>query len=74
MSSCVSTKPFPIVPALVQKSPFKTVEKLHQALDKWARREPIGFTYVASLKSMGLIPRNSGMYQRGKKYTVDAIK
>jgi len=63
-----SSSPFPILLERVQKSPFKTIQKVKQILVKYYRHESIGFTYTSSLKSMGLIPRQHGLYQLGKKY------
>lgn len=63
-----SVTPFSIQENNVKKSPFKTIEKCKEILQKWKRGENIGFTYIASLKSMGLIPRSDGYYMLGIKY------
>lgn len=41
---------------------------VREKLKALKRREPIGFTYKASLKSMGLVRRSSGKFQLGAKY------
>ena len=63
-------KPFPIKQERVEKSPFKDIKKLKCVLTRYKAGENIGFTYISSLKSMGLIPRSSGVYQLGKKYAI----
>ena len=39
------------------------------ALRKYKAGKSIGFTKVASLKAKGLLPRSSGMYILGPKYS-----
>jgi hypothetical protein len=39
------------------------------ALRKYKSGKSIGFTKVASLKAKGLLPRSSGMYILGPKYS-----
>lgn len=63
-----SVTPFSIQEKNVKKSPFKTIAKCKETLQKWKQGENIGFTYIASLKSMGLIPRSNGYYMLGSKY------
>jgi len=41
---------------------FKTLEKVLEAEKKFKQGKSIGFTQLASLKSMGRIPRSSGQY------------
>jgi hypothetical protein len=40
-----------------------------QMLKRYKKGISIGFTGIASLKSKGLIPRSSGKYILGKKYS-----
>ena len=63
-----STKPFTIKANRVRKSPFKTVAKTLKAKRMFSQGKRIGFTMRSSLKSMGLIPRSSGLYVLGPKY------
>ena len=63
-----STKPFAINEKRVRKSPFKTVAKTLKARRNFQKGKRIGFTMRSSLKSMGLIPRSSGLYVLGPKY------
>jgi hypothetical protein len=65
-----STKPFPINAKRVRKSPFKNIAKTLKAKRNFQKGKPIGFTKRSSLKSMGLIPRSSGLYELGSKYAV----
>jgi hypothetical protein len=39
-----------------------------EILKKYYKGEKIGFTYISSLKSLGLIPRSDGNYKLGQKY------
>lgn len=59
---------YAINPKFVKKSPFKTVSKLQNVLAQYNQGQSIGFTYIASLKSMGLLPRKNGQYCLGEKY------
>jgi len=61
-------RPYPIKTERVEISPFKNVKKLKSVMTRYKAGEKIGFTYISSLKSMGLIPRSNGVYQLGKKY------
>lgn len=63
------TKPFPVSPARVRKSPFRSPAKVRETLKSYKKGKKIGFTYVSSLKAMGLLPRANGKYQLGPKYT-----
>ena len=65
-----STKPFPINAKRVRKSPFKNIAKTLKAKRNFQKGKSIGFTKRSSLKSMGLIPRSSGLYELGAKYEV----
>lgn len=47
---------------------MKTMKAVKSALEKHKRGESIGFTRIASLKSMGLLPRSDGFYCLGEKY------
>jgi len=69
-SRMASTKPFPINAKRVRKSPFKNIAKTLKAKRNFQKGKPIGFTKRSSLKSMGLIPRSSGLYELGSKYAV----
>jgi hypothetical protein len=60
--------PYKLSPKRVKRSPFKSQKKVKDALQRFKKGEKIGFTYVSSLKSMGLIPRSNGSYELGKKY------
>jgi hypothetical protein len=60
--------PYKLSPQRVAISPFPTIQKASEALQKYHKNEKIGFTYISSLKSMGLIPRSNGQYILGKKY------
>ena len=77
MSDCVRDAPFPVVAARVRRSPFarkqhrsiqEAIALVHASIARWSASDSIGFTYVASLKSMGLIPRANGRYVLGPKY------
>jgi len=61
-------RPYPILQERVEKSPFQNTTKLKSVLKRYKAGETIGFTYISSLKSMGLIPRSNGVYQLGEKY------
>jgi len=57
---------------MVDISPFRgnislVKEKISQYKNKNTRSK-VGFTFVSSLKSMGLIPRSDGKYTIGDKY------
>ena len=62
------TKPFPIVQKRVSKSPFTDIKDVKDTLNKWKKKQSIGFTRTSSLKAMGLIPRASGEYVVSPKY------
>ena len=49
-------------------SPFRTLERAKQAETSFKKGDSIGFTATSSLKSMGRIPRASGLYVIGDKY------
>ena len=61
--------PYKINPAFVKKSPFSSIAKIKETLENYKNGQKIGFTYLASLKAMGLIPRVDGSYQLGTKYS-----
>jgi hypothetical protein len=61
-------RPFPVSPARARLSPLKTPAKVKTALAKYKKGQSIGFTYVSSLKAMGLLPRANGNYELSKKY------
>ena len=61
-------QPYKLSPQRVAISPFPTIQKAADALHRYHMNEKIGFTYISSLKSMGLIPRSNGEYILGKKY------
>jgi hypothetical protein len=67
----ISRKPYPIKASRVAFSPFKgDVDAVKDAIKKYNKggQKAIGFTRTSSLKSMGLIPRTTGMYVLGEKY------
>lgn len=61
--------PYKLSPRRVKHSPFPTMQAAKDALDRYHRGESIGFTYVSSLKAMGVIPRSNGKYELGSKYS-----
>lgn len=61
--------PFPVSKLFVEKSPFLNTKDVQQSLKKYQKGESIGFSKIASLKSMGLLPRTNGKYILGQKYT-----
>lgn len=65
-------RPFSIDKERVKASPFRNVESVNKALRQYRSSKGsslgLGFTYIASLKSMGLIPRSDGLYRLGQKY------
>jgi len=63
-----SPRPFPINDTRVRKSPFRSKVKAKKALSDYKKGKSIGFTYVSSLKAMGLLPRTSGKYEISAKY------
>ena len=65
-SKCKTPKPWNT--RKVAKSPFRKLETAKRAYKRWTRKQPIGFTAISSLKSMGIIPRSSGCYVLGNKY------
>lgn len=64
----VATRPFPVSPVRTRKSPFKSPLKAKKALQDYKKGKSIGFTYVSSLKAMGLLPRANGKYEISPKY------
>jgi len=60
--------PYPVSKPRVIKSPFKSPQKVKEALQKYKKGQSIGFTYVSSLKAMGLLPRSNGQFEISKKY------
>jgi len=61
-------KRYPVNPAAVARSPFRTTARLREAERGLSTGKSIGFTATASLKSMGRIPRANGTYTIGNKY------
>jgi hypothetical protein len=59
---------YPVSKPRVMKSPFKSPQKVKEALQKHKKGQSIGFTYISSLKAMGLLPRSDGQYEISKKY------
>lgn len=53
----------------VARSPFRTLQRAKQTLKNYKRGKSIGFTAKSSLKSMGILPRASGCYVLGSKYS-----
>ena len=65
----LSKKPFRIEEYRVQRSrPFKRVEDVERALEKYKKGLSIGFTRKSSLIAMGLLPRVDGIYRLSEKY------
>ena len=62
------SKAFPLNQKRIAKSPFSSVDKVKQSIQKYKKGQKIGFTYVSSLKAMGLIPRANGLYEVSAKY------
>lgn len=60
--------PYAISSTRVQKSPFRTIQKVKEILAKYQNHQSIGFTFMSSLKAMGLIPRSNGQYILSQKY------
>jgi hypothetical protein len=65
----VCQKKYPWNTRRVSRSPFKTLKRAKQTLKNLNRGKSIGFTATSSLKSMGIIPRTSGCYILGSKYS-----
>ena len=66
-----SKSPFPIKDSRVKISPFRgDISAVREAIRLYKKggQNAIGFTKTSSLKSMGLVPRSSGMYVLGDKY------
>jgi hypothetical protein len=66
-----SRKPFPLKVSRVNISPFRgNTVAVREAVRLYNKGGPsaIGFTKTSSLKSMGLIPRSTGLYVLGDKY------
>ena len=61
-------KPVPWSSSAVAISPFRTLERAKEAEANFKKGDSIGFTATSSLKSMGRIPRASGLYVIGDKY------
>jgi hypothetical protein len=68
--SYVKKTPFMVLKSRVSKSPFSSISRVREAIQKYKKGQKIGFTYVSSLKAMGLIPRAGGRYEVSKKYQV----
>ena len=66
-----SKSPFPIKESRVKISPFRgNVSSVKEAIGLYKKggQSAIGFTKTSSLKSMGLVPRSTGLYVLGDKY------
>jgi len=61
-------RPIPFSPSAVALSPFHTMDRAKAAEASFKKGKSIGFTATSSLKSMGRIPRASGLYEIGSKY------
>jgi hypothetical protein len=68
MNTRISKKPFGWNTRRVARSPFRTLAAAKKAEANYKRGRSIGFTRKSSLKSMGRIPRASGVYELGAKY------
>jgi len=64
----MSDRPYPLTKDRIEKSPFRTIDNAKKYLNLHKNGHSIGFTMVASLKSLGLIPRSNGKYLLGPKY------
>ena len=64
----MSSRPFPLNDVWIEASPFKSREKVIDTEKRYKRGEKIGFTALASLRSMGRLPRTDGTYKIGDKY------
>ena len=60
---------YPMNTRKIKKSPLKTRGNTIKAMRNFKRGKAIGFTRRSSLKSMGLLPRSSGCYELGAKYS-----
>lgn len=65
----MSSKPYPLKDAWIRASPFKNKASVLATEKKHASGQSIGFTALASLRSMGRVPRTNGTYAVGAKYT-----
>jgi hypothetical protein len=66
----VKKTPFAINKLRVAKSPFASIQKVREAIKKYKNGKRIGFTFVSSLKAMGLVARANGRYEVSKKYQI----
>ena len=64
----MSDRPFQLTSQKAQQSPMKTISNVRAVLQQYHSGKSIGFSYVSSLKSMGLLPRTDGKYRLGQKY------
>lgn len=53
----------------IRKSPFQTLRRAKDAERRYRTGKKIGFTARSSLKAMGIVPRASGCYMLGPKYS-----
>jgi len=65
----MKTKPYTWSLKRIKQSPFKNLEAAKLAEKKYKQNNSIGFSQIASLKSMGRIPRKDGYYKLGNKYS-----
>jgi hypothetical protein len=70
MNNCNYKKKFKWDTRKIKRSPFRTLAAAKLAERKFLDKKPIGFTAKASLKAMGRIPRSTGCYLLGPKYTM----
>jgi hypothetical protein len=61
-------KPFPYRDVWIRASPFKDKKTIVTIEKKYKNGQSIGFTALASLRSMGRLPRSNGVYMLGQKY------
>jgi len=64
----MATRPFPLRESWIRASPFRNRASVMASEKKYKNGELIGFTALASLRSMGRIPRSDGSYRVGTKY------
>lgn len=63
-----SSRPFPLSLKRIAISPFKDKNSVIETERKYRDGKSIGFTALASLRSMGRLPRSNGRYVLGEKY------
>lgn len=67
-TSFSSHRPFPVTAARVRRSPFASIRQVQETVLRWKQGGSIGYSRLASLKAMGLLPRKDGRYVVSPKY------